>query len=120
MRFLVVDDDAFAAEMTAAVLEDAGYEAMIVESGVAAVEILANDPAFDGVVSDMNMPLISGLELFDALRAEGCNLPFILLSGDDPEKLRLREPRLDACIAKDCDLESTLVNAIASVLQARI
>ncbi len=119
MRILVVDDDVFAAEMTAAVLEDAGYETVIVENGVAAVERLAADVDFSVVVSDMNMPLVSGLELFETLRAEECNLPFILLSGDDPVKLRQLEPRLDACLAKDADLESTLPAAVANVVATR-
>lgn len=119
MRVLIVDDDDFAAAMTAAVLEDGGHEAVIVDGGVAAVETLAADPAFDAVISDMNMPLISGLELFETLREGGCVLPFILLSGDDPQVLQRREPRLDACIAKDGNLEQSLASALANLCSVR-
>lgn len=119
MRLLVVDDDDFAAAMTAAVLEDGGHEAVIVECGEAALQALAAGTAFDAVISDMYMPRLSGLELFAALRAEGCTLPFILLSGDDPQALHRREPRLDACIAKDGNLEHTLAGALANLFPAR-
>ncbi|MDR3412829.1 MAG: response regulator [Formivibrio sp.] len=119
MRVLVVDDDAFAAEMIVAVLEEASHDAVIVESGVAAVDRLAVDTTFEAVVSDMNMPFVNGLDLFAALRAEGCNLPFILLSGDDPASLLQREPRLDACIAKDGDLQHSLVSALVNVFSTR-
>ncbi len=115
MRILVVDDDALAAEMTAAVLEDGGCEAVIVESGDQAMETLATDRDFDAVVSDMNMPGMSGLELFRRLRDGKSGLPFILLSGDDPEQLRGQEPGLAACVAKDAELEETLMTAIAEV-----
>lgn len=120
MRILVVDDDDFSGEMTVAILEDAGYEIVMVGSGVDAVEVLASDPGFSAVVSDMNMPFINGLDLFAALREEGCIQPFILLSGEDPDALRRREPRLDACVAKDGQLETTLLQALDRVLAARV
>lgn len=116
MRILVVDDDSFSGEMTAAILEDAGYETVMVESGVEAVELLAKDPGFAAVISDMNMPFVSGLELFETLRDGGCELPFILLSGEDPAALWQREPRLDACVGKDRDLERTLPKTLSRVL----
>ena len=67
----------------------------------------------------MNMPFVSGLELFETLRDEDCHLPFILLSGEDPDELRRREPRLDACLAKDSNLENSLRQALERVLAPR-
>lgn len=119
MRILVVDDDDFSGEMTSAILEDAGHETVLVDSGVEAVEALAGDPGFAVVISDMNMPFVSGLELFETLRDEGCDLPFILLSGENPDALKQREPRLEACLAKDSHLETTLLQALERVLAAR-
>ena len=116
MRILVVDDDALAAEMTAAVLEDGGCDVVTVESADLALVHLAGDAAFDAVVSDMNMPGLSGLDLFHALRGQGLDLPFILLSGDDPATLKARQPGLAACVAKDGDLETALMNAVADAV----
>lgn len=116
MRILVVDDDLLAAELTAAVLEEGGCDVITVESAAEALQVLTGDPAFDAVVSDMNMPGMSGLEFFRALRARGEPMPFILLSGDDPRSLKRQEPGLTACIAKDMDLETTLVTAVADAL----
>ena len=118
MRILVVDDDEFSGEMTAAIIADAGYDPVLVDSGVAAVEALAGDPGLVAVVSDMNMPFLSGIELFAALREEDCRLPFILLSGEDPEALRRREPRLEVCLVKDGDLEISLPHALDRALAA--
>ncbi|MBF0562180.1 MAG: response regulator [Alphaproteobacteria bacterium] len=114
MRILVVDDDPLAAELTAAILEDAGHDVVFVENAMEALGALKADSGFEVVISDMNMPLIDGLELFSTLRDQGIELPFILLTGDDPQPLRLREPRLGVCIVKDMDLITKLPAELAA------
>ncbi|MGE5506782.1 MAG: response regulator [Actinomycetota bacterium] len=119
MRILVVDDDPMAGEMTGAVLEDAGHEVVLAENGVEAIDRLADDDAFDMVVSDMNMPLVTGIDLFRALRDQGAEIPFLLLTGDEPGPLLAEEPRLDGCLTKDFSLETTLIEAIDAALARR-
>jgi len=116
MRILVVDDDSLAGQMTGAVLEEAGYDVVLAEDAIAAVQMLNTDPAIGLVVSDMNMPMVSGIDLFCELRTQGVNIPFILLTGDEPAILLAREPRLNACLAKDCALEEYLPQIVAGVL----
>lgn len=116
MRILVVDDDAMAGEMTGAVLEDAGHEVVLVENGIDATEALSEQGPFDLVVSDMNMPLVSGIDLFRNLRDQGESIPFILLTGDEPGPLLAEEPRLDGCLTKDFTLETSLINAISAAM----
>lgn len=117
MRILVVDDDAMAGEMTGAVLEELGHEAVLAEDGLDAQQKLADDAAIELVVSDMNMPLCSGIELFRLLREQGSSLPFILLTGDDPEALLAGEPGIDACLMKDANLEETLPAVLGRVVE---
>ena len=119
MRILVVDDDPMACEMTAAFLEEAGHEPVLAENGVEALEKLAADSGIEVVISDMNMPLVSGIELFRELRGQGVDLPFILLTGDEPEALRAEEPGLDDCLLKDFSLGETLAARIAAVMSRR-
>lgn len=116
MQILVVDDDSLACEMTAAVVESVGHEALLAENAVEAMEKLAAAPGIDMVISDMNMPLVSGIELFRELRSQGINLPFILLTGDNPDGLLAEEPTLDACMIKDFTIEETLPRMIANVM----
>jgi CheY-like chemotaxis protein len=116
MQILVVDDDPMAGEMTGAILEDAGHQVVLAENGVEALERLT--PAIELVVSDLNMPMVSGIELFRELRGQGVTVPFVLLSGDDPAAVRREEPALDACIPKDAEMEQALLAAIAAI-QAR-
>ena len=116
MRVLVVGDDPFAREMTVAVLEDLGYDCQLAENGIEAMEMLAGEGRYDLVISDMNMPLISGIDLFRELRSQGFVLPFILLTGDDPDGLWAQEPKLDACLFKDFSLEELLPQLIDKVM----
>ena len=108
MKILVVDDDSLAAEMTGAVLESAGHAVVISENGIEAMEMLEADSGIALVVSDLNMPLCSGIELFETLRGQGNKVPFILLTGDDPQKALSAAPGLDGCVMKDASLDESL------------
>ncbi len=115
MRILIVDDDPFAGQMVAAILEELGHAPVVCENAADAVHALAEDAAIELIVSDMNMPLISGVDLFRELRAQGCSLPFVLLSADDPGTLLAIEPGLDGCVMKDGALETALAGALAQI-----
>jgi CheY-like chemotaxis protein len=117
MRILVVDDDAMAGEMTGAVLEDLGHEVILAEDSMDAASQLNADASIELIVSDMNMPLVSGIELFRELREQGNTLPFILLTGDEPEGLLAQEPRLDACLLKDFNMGDALALVLTGIQQ---
>ena len=119
MRILVVDDDPMAGELTGAVLEDIGHEVILAQDGLDAASKLRVDPTIEMIVSDMNMPIMTGIDLFRQLFDTGNTLPFILLTGDEPEGLLKQEPRLDACLIKDFSLDETLPTVIANALRAR-
>jgi CheY-like chemotaxis protein len=117
MHILVVDDDPMAGGLIAAVLEDAGHDIVLVEDGAQALDALASEHGLTGVISDMTMPGLSGLDLLQAMRERRIDLPFILLSGDDPEKLRDRGD-FAACLRKDGDLADTLPAIVESAFKA--
>ncbi|WP_428559548.1 MAG: response regulator [Solidesulfovibrio sp. DCME] len=119
MRILVVDDDAMAAELAGAVIEEMGHEAVLAGDAGEARARLEDGPGFDAIVSDMHMPDESGLDLFGWLGRAGRAVPFILLTGDDPEAFRQREPGLAACLLKDFTLEETLPQVLGAVLGGR-
>lgn len=116
MQILVVDDDQLAGEMTSAVLEDLGYRIFQAENAVEAMEVLNQQPDIELIISDLNMPLISGIELYRELKEQGYRLPFILLTGDDPEKILAEEPGLDACVMKDFSMQDNLPVAVHAVM----
>jgi PAS domain S-box-containing protein len=62
-RILVVDDESEVAELIRDMLESAGHEVAVAESGAVALELL-DTARFDAIVSDLRMPDMDGAELW--------------------------------------------------------
>src|SRR5580698_4434505 len=77
---LVVDDDPAVARALRRVLEAAGYTVSVVGGAQLAVEAITNN-AFDVVISDIQMPGMTGVELLRSIRALDLDVPVILMTG---------------------------------------
>lgn len=115
-RIIVVDDDSFTAELIGIVLESVGFDVILADGGIDALEKISSDPSIKIIVSDMNMPLINGVQLFEEVRLNGFNQPFLLLTGEDPEALLSDHPYIDAILAKDENMQETLPSLIKSLI----
>lgn len=118
MLILVVDDDPLAGEMTAALLESQGYATLLACDAMEAVEQLDAHSDIGLVISDMHMPLISGIALLAMLREQHNQLPFILLTGDTPSAALHQTPGLNACLSKDAALAENLEATVKQVLNS--
>jgi len=61
-KVLVVDDDLFALQSMAKVLEGESYQVVTAASGSEAIELLKQG-SFDLVLADLKMPEVDGLEV---------------------------------------------------------
>lgn len=77
---LVVDDDAAVRELVVEYLEEAGFDVIQAESAQEALERLAGVNEIRIVVSDIQMPGMSGIELAHAV-SHRSDLKVILISG---------------------------------------
>jgi CheY-like chemotaxis protein len=117
-RVLVVEDDRDARETLAMALAQSGYAVDIVEDGRAALGRLGSWPA-DVLVSDINMPQMSGPELISAMRASGRTQPVVLITGEEWDQLLGPAPHgASACLRKPMTIED-LVWAIECALACR-
>jgi EAL domain-containing protein (putative c-di-GMP-specific phosphodiesterase class I) len=80
-RILLVDDDAAVLRVIQKRLERAGYHVVACGGGAEALEVLANE-AFDVMISDIQMPGLSGLALLRAVREHDLDLPVVLVTGN--------------------------------------
>lgn len=69
MRVLIVDDDELALEMLRNALEGAGHQVESASNGREALAMLEENPACRLVVSDWEMPEMSGPQLCESIRA---------------------------------------------------
>ncbi len=84
MKVLVVDDFATMRRIVKNILTQLGYKNIIeADDGSTAVDILKNEKV-DMIISDWNMPKMTGLELLKHVRADAdmANTPFIMVTAE--------------------------------------
>jgi len=78
-RILVADDDPHMQQAIKACLSRGNYSFTIVSNGLAALEQLEHD-SFDLVITDQQMPQMSGLELLNTLQKRSIETPVIMIT----------------------------------------
>ena len=92
-RILVADDDSDIRQLSARVLVRSGYHVDAAGDGAAAWEALQTK-AFNLLITDHDMPRLTGVELVKKLRAARMALPVILVTGKLPAEELAQNPSL--------------------------
>ena len=84
---LVVDDSETVRQVLQLTLSKAGFDVVEAEDGVDALNKLPNQPV-DMIVTDLNMPIMDGLELIKKIRGEGDYrfTPIVMLTTESSEE----------------------------------
>ncbi|MDH5576313.1 MAG: response regulator [Nitrospirota bacterium] len=77
---LVVDDDPFVAEMLRDALSNWGFRVFVAKNGQEGLDVLARQKV-DGILLDLNMPVMDGMTMLDELRWLGYPMPVVIMSG---------------------------------------
>ena len=87
-RILVIDDNYTNRLILQKLLEYWNLVPILASTGMEALEILSHDQNFDLVLTDMQMPLMDGIELARTVKKKLPSMPIILLSslGDERNK----------------------------------
>jgi two-component system, cell cycle sensor histidine kinase and response regulator CckA len=118
-RLLIVDDEVAISTVMAALLRRQGYEVDVASDGSEAFQRLQREPTIDVVITDQTMPVMTGAELVEQLRARGIPTPIILMSGygaaiSEERMAQLRHVfRLDKPFVID-DLLRTITQCVAA------
>ena len=122
LSVLLVEDDAFALKIAQTVLRQLKIPYVsVAKDGAEALDTLnAGVQKFDLIVSDWNMPEMTGLQLLKAVRHKWPKMPFIMLTGKaSPEfVVQARENGVDAYVVKPFS-PAQLAQKIHAVIQAR-
>jgi two-component system NtrC family response regulator len=79
LKILVADDDRIQLSILKRKLQKHGFEVVTCKDGREAKEEVERNPV-DLVIADYMMPNMDGLELLDALRKDGVEIPFIIIT----------------------------------------
>ena len=117
-RILVVDDDTYIRQLSTEVLINSGYQVNVAEDGAVAWQALNTDN-YDLLLTDHDMPKVTGLELVRKLRAAHMDLPVILASGAMPTEELNRHPwlRIEATLLKPYTI-AMLLGTVQEALRA--
>ena len=84
-RILIADDEAALLKTMAFTLKRKGYDTVTVEDGQTAyneiLEAFHNNNNYDLIITDIQMPGISGLDLISGIREAGINTPILAITG---------------------------------------
>jgi DNA-binding response OmpR family regulator len=92
-RILVADDEPDIRQLSTEVLIHSGYKVDAAADGAAAWEALRTD-RYDLMITDNNMPKLTGVELIRKLRSARMALPVIMATGTLPKEAFTRYPWL--------------------------
>jgi two-component system chemotaxis response regulator CheY len=92
-RILLVDDEPLIRQLYTELLNDPGYELDTAENGAVAWDALQMK-GYDLLITDNEMPQVSGVELVKKLQAAHMAVPVIMVSGTMPTAELNRHPEL--------------------------
>jgi two-component system, chemotaxis family, chemotaxis protein CheY len=90
VRVLIVDDSKAMRMIVSRELQSAGFPSLTVAEAACAMDALATLEEFNPqlVLSDWNMPGMTGLEFLQKLRSDGCAVPFGFITTEASAEMR--------------------------------
>ncbi len=119
-KILVVDDSAGVRTLIAATLRGQGFDVTVTPGAREAARAM-HEERFDLLIVDYSMPGSNGVELVQALRHSGVELPVVMVSGvaDDRDKDEAWKAGVDAYLDKFDLRHGALVETIRRLLDER-
>jgi CheY-like chemotaxis protein len=117
-RIIVAEDDPALRTALVIALGSDGYEVTVVEDGQRLLAYLGNGVDVDVIVTDVQMPRLTGLQALALLRDRGLETPCIVITAFDSPQLRAEAARLGVAqvLNKPFDVDS-LRAAVARVTE---
>jgi len=111
-RFLLVEDDADAAQITQLLLESLGVKTSIARSFEQCITMLKGDSQYDKALLDMHLPDGSGLELAKHIKQHYPHIKRVIVSGVEPDPLQIEQLKIESVLLKPINLSllSSLIN----------
>ena len=96
LKVLVVDDSASERALIGGLVRKLGADAAVASSAKEALEFCQSEPRPEVVLTDLQMPEMSGLELVEELKRKHKRLPVVLMTAFGSEEIAARALRVGA------------------------
>jgi len=118
-RILVVDDEESIREFLEIMLKKEGYEVTVAEDGARGLDLIKKK-TFDLVISDLQMPNMTGIELLRQVRDQYPNLLFMMITAFGTTETAVEAMKLGAYdyITKPFKIDEVRIN-IANALRSQ-
>jgi len=121
LRVLLADDEPGVRRVIRRLLEQHGLVVTEAVDGADALERYQQEPdAFGLIVTDVIMPRMTGVELFEAIRKEAPSLPFVFVSGYADGSDRVTLSAADATFVEKPFTHGTLLRALDHALSVQV
>ncbi|MDF1884062.1 response regulator [Sulfurimonas sp. SAG-AH-194-C21] len=94
-KILIVDDASLIRNITQRAVEEAGFEAVVASNGQEGLQALEKNE-IDFIFSDINMPIMSGMEMIEELRniPQYKYTPIVMLTTETKKELQAQAKEL--------------------------
>ncbi len=118
-KIVVAEDDRHISRVITLWLERGGHQVILAENGKKALELIRSE-APDLLITDVNMPLMDGLDLLEAVRAENllAHQAIVLTSRCDQMEIEAHASRLGAVVHPKPFSPMHLTEAVQTALES--
>jgi two-component system response regulator AtoC len=105
---LYVDDETHMRHLIGVTLEDAKYRVLVANGGMEALSYFRSGEMIHLLLTDLNMPMMDGLQLAQLLRDQRFYLPIVMITGQADLDVETLDPRPDVLLYKPIEPEKLL------------
>jgi CheY-like chemotaxis protein len=116
-KILVIDDEVDIAMLLSEILEWEGFSVQTATNGAEALEILTTD-TFSAIFTDLQMPVMGGIEFIKKYRQIDDKTPIILLTGNIDSGNHTENNGISATVRKPVDIDDLLAILDSCILRA--
>ncbi len=119
LKVLLVDDSSSVLNNLYEMLTNKGHEVLTAEDGVKGFQRYRENPDLSVIISDIDMPRMSGLELLKQIRCENREIPIIMLTSISATDTIIKAIKEGAnhFVLKSSDFKTSLFQALDEVME---
>jgi CheY-like chemotaxis protein len=117
-KILLVDDEELVRSLLARLLTHSGYEVEEADNGASGLQAARRlDGALSLIVTDIDMPVMDGLQFAAALRQTDREVPFLFITGLDPALIY--QSKIQASVLQKPFTADEFLEVVSRLVRAR-